>query len=132
MPNILVLGAYGQIARVAIGPFLDQTDAKLTLYLRNAGRLSQIGQTNRVRVLEGDVLDLNTLQAAMVGQDVVYANLAALRTAVGERLEVKREVGRGGMATVYLAQDLRHNRPVALKVLHPHLAQSLGPDRRRH
>jgi serine/threonine protein kinase/TolB-like protein/Tfp pilus assembly protein PilF len=42
---------------------------------------------------------------------------------------IERELGRGGMATVYLAQDLRHDRPVALKVLHPELAASLGPDR---
>jgi serine/threonine-protein kinase len=40
-----------------------------------------------------------------------------------------RELGRGGMATVYLAQDLRHDRPVALKVLRPELASSLGPER---
>jgi serine/threonine-protein kinase len=40
-----------------------------------------------------------------------------------------RELGRGGMATVYLAQDLRHDRPVALKVLHPDLARTLGPER---
>jgi serine/threonine-protein kinase len=37
--------------------------------------------------------------------------------------------GRGGMATVYLARDLRHDRPVALKVLHPELAATLGPER---
>jgi eukaryotic-like serine/threonine-protein kinase len=42
---------------------------------------------------------------------------------------VERELGRGGMATVYLARDLRHDRPVALKVLHPELAQTLGPER---
>jgi eukaryotic-like serine/threonine-protein kinase len=41
----------------------------------------------------------------------------------------ERELGRGGMATVFLAQDLKHDRPVALKVLHPELAASLGPDR---
>jgi serine/threonine protein kinase len=42
---------------------------------------------------------------------------------------LERELGRGGMATVFLAQDLKHDRPVALKVLHPELAASLGPDR---
>ncbi len=52
-----------------------------------------------------------------------------LREGLDGRYTVERELGRGGMATVYLAQDLRHDRPVALKVLHPHLAASLGPDR---
>ncbi|HUR94554.1 MAG TPA: protein kinase [Gemmatimonadales bacterium] len=42
---------------------------------------------------------------------------------------LERELGRGGMATVFLAQDVKHDRPVALKVLHPELAASLGPDR---
>ncbi len=42
---------------------------------------------------------------------------------------LERELGRGGMATVFLAQDLKHDRPVALKVLLPELAASLGPDR---
>jgi len=45
------------------------------------------------------------------------------------RYTLERELGRGGMATVFLAQDLRHDRPVALKVVHPELAASLGPDR---
>jgi serine/threonine protein kinase/Flp pilus assembly protein TadD len=52
-----------------------------------------------------------------------------LRSALADRYRVEREVGRGGMSTVFLAQDLRHDRPVALKVLHPQLAVSLGPDR---
>ena len=42
---------------------------------------------------------------------------------------IERELGRGGMATVFLARDLRHDRPVALKVLHPDLAHALGPER---
>ncbi len=52
-----------------------------------------------------------------------------LRAALVDRYAIEREVGRGGMATVYLAQDVRHHRPVAVKVLHPHLAVSLGSDR---
>jgi serine/threonine protein kinase len=42
---------------------------------------------------------------------------------------IERELGRGGMATVFLAQDLKHDRPVALKVLHPALAAGLGTER---
>jgi eukaryotic-like serine/threonine-protein kinase len=55
--------------------------------------------------------------------------VATLREALRERYAFERELGRGGMATVYLASDLRHDRPVALKVLHPELANTLGPDR---
>ncbi len=53
----------------------------------------------------------------------------ALAAALADRYAFERELGRGGMATVYLATDLRHDRPVALKVLHPQLAASLGPER---
>ena len=48
---------------------------------------------------------------------------------LADHYAIEREIGRGGMATVYLAEDRRHHRPVAVKVLHPHLAMSLGPDR---
>ncbi|MGI9077773.1 MAG: serine/threonine-protein kinase [Gemmatimonadaceae bacterium] len=50
-------------------------------------------------------------------------------TVVADRYSVERELGRGGMATVWLARDLRHERFVAIKVLHPELAGAIGVDR---
>jgi serine/threonine protein kinase/Tfp pilus assembly protein PilF len=52
-----------------------------------------------------------------------------LRESLADSYTIDRELGRGGMATVYLAQDCKHDRVVALKVLHPDLAASLGPER---
>src|SRR5512141_1296212 len=57
------------------------------------------------------------------------APIQRLRDALSQTYSVDRELGRGGMATVYLAQEVKHDRVVALKVLHPDLAASLGPDR---
>jgi eukaryotic-like serine/threonine-protein kinase len=54
---------------------------------------------------------------------------AQLQAGLGGSYTLERELGRGGMATVYLARDLRYDRPVALKVLHPELGQTLGPER---
>lgn len=55
--------------------------------------------------------------------------LDKLTTALEGKYKIVREIGRGGMATVYLAEDLRHGRDVAVKVLHPDLASALGTDR---
>ncbi len=52
-----------------------------------------------------------------------------LRTALKDRYSIERELGEGGMATVYLAQDLRHEREVALKLLKPDLAAVIGAER---
>jgi len=52
-----------------------------------------------------------------------------LTAALSDRYRIERELGQGGMATVYLAEDLRHRRKVAVKVLRPELAAALGPDR---
>ena len=52
-----------------------------------------------------------------------------LRDVLADRYAIERELGRGGMAIVYLAEDLRHQRKVALKVLRPELAASLGAER---
>ncbi|MGD8726573.1 MAG: protein kinase, partial [Gemmatimonadales bacterium] len=55
--------------------------------------------------------------------------LETLKAALADRYAIGQELGRGGMATVYLAEDLKHDRPVAVKVLRPELAASLGADR---
>jgi serine/threonine protein kinase len=55
--------------------------------------------------------------------------VAQLNAAVAGRHGIEKEIGQGGMATVYLARDLRHHRQVALKVLHPDPAAALGAER---
>src|SRR3954469_24224053 len=52
-----------------------------------------------------------------------------LNTALSDRYTLEREIGAGGMATVYLAHDLKHDRDVAIKVLHPDLGAALGGER---
>jgi serine/threonine-protein kinase len=54
---------------------------------------------------------------------------ARLTSALADRYRLEREVGQGGMATVYLAEDLKHGRKVAIKVLHPELSAVLGGER---
>ena len=55
--------------------------------------------------------------------------LTRLTTTLADRYRIERELGAGGMATVYLAHDLRHDRDVAIKVLHPDLGAALGGER---
>ena len=54
---------------------------------------------------------------------------AGLGAALADRYRIERELGAGGMATVYLAHDRKHDRDVAIKVLHEDLGATLGPDR---
>jgi eukaryotic-like serine/threonine-protein kinase len=55
--------------------------------------------------------------------------IARLAPALADRYRIEREIGAGGMATVYLADDLRHGRKVAIKLLHAELSAMLGPER---
>src|SRR5260370_39553923 len=70
------------------------------------------------------MLEVNPALAASVTD-----RLARLQAAVVGRYAIERELGRGGMATVYLATDLKHHRRVAIKALKPELAATLGPER---
>jgi serine/threonine-protein kinase len=57
------------------------------------------------------------------------SQLNRLTSALADRYAIERELGTGGMATVYLAEDLKHRRKVALKVLKPELAAVIGAER---
>src|SRR6476659_2347529 len=59
----------------------------------------------------------------------IPAPVESLRAALAGRYELQRELGAGGMATVYLAEDLKHDRKVAIKVLRPDLAAVIGAER---
>lgn len=61
----------------------------------------------------------------------VNDNVAALRRGLADRYSIDREIGRGGMAPVVVAQDIRHHRRVAIKVLHPEVAAAIVPERFR-
>lgn len=74
MTNVLILGAHGQIARLATNQLLQATDHHLRLFLRQPERLTITDQA-REEVVDGDVLDSAALTKAMAGIDVVYANL---------------------------------------------------------
>ncbi len=63
------------------------------------------------------------------GQDAVPDLLDRLKTALADRYAIQEELGAGGMATVYLAEDLKHHRKVAVKVLRPELAAIIGAER---
>jgi len=52
-----------------------------------------------------------------------------LKVSLADRYTIDRELGQGGMATVYLAHDIKHDRDVAIKVLHPDLGAALGAER---
>ena len=61
-----------------------------------------------------------------MGRERVSDLEAHLRSALQSSYRIERELGAGGMATVYLAEDVRHHRQVAIKVLHPELASHSG------
>jgi uncharacterized protein YbjT (DUF2867 family) len=75
MTRVLILGANGTLARNTARVLLDDPAVALTLYLRQAGRLKNTAR-DRVRIVDGDMLDETKLRHAMKDQDLVYANLA--------------------------------------------------------
>ena len=74
MKNVLILGAAGQIAQWAVRLLANRDDVQMTLFVRDAKKLSDLPRN--ARVIEGDAMDADALATAVQGQDVVYANLA--------------------------------------------------------
>ena len=64
-----------------------------------------------------------------MGDSLTPDALPRLTAALSDRYAIERELGQGGMATVYLAHDIKHDRDVAIKVLHPDLGAALGAER---
>ncbi|WP_461215955.1 NAD(P)H-binding protein [Lacticaseibacillus sp. GG6-2] len=75
MTNVLIIGANGRVARLVRQRLLAETNAQLTLYLRQAKRLGRIDPT-REAVVEADANDYQALYQAMACQDIVYVNLS--------------------------------------------------------
>ncbi|AMV68424.1 oxidoreductase (putative) [Pediococcus damnosus] len=92
MTRVLILGANGAIARLVREGLKTQTDIQLTLFLRNAKRITDIDPVKE-KVIDGDVLDQATLNAAIVGQDIIYVNLG----------------GKADQAAANIVTSMKHN-----------------------
>ncbi|MFY9154249.1 MAG: NAD(P)H-binding protein [Prolixibacteraceae bacterium] len=75
MKNVIILGSSGQIARQVTDILVKFNDINLTLFVRKRSRLSHKDLSN-YHIIEGDILDYETLKKAISGQDIVYINLA--------------------------------------------------------
>lgn len=75
MRNIIILGASGSLAKYVIMALKAEKDIHLTLFVRNKMRLGNV-DTSGCTLIEGDVLDYDSLKNALRGQDVVYGNLS--------------------------------------------------------
>lgn len=93
MSNVLIIGAGGGIAQLVVGMLARHDKLTLTLYLRNAKRL-RTPHRSGTRIIEGDALDYTSLKHAVVGQDIVYVNLAGdLETMLQNVVRAMKEEG---------------------------------------
>jgi uncharacterized protein YbjT (DUF2867 family) len=84
MTNVLILAAGGQVARHVIDRLSVNESIDLTLYLRNASRLKDL-EADRIKLIEGDILDTQKLQEATQGQDIIYVNINGQEGQIAKR-----------------------------------------------
>lgn len=104
MQNILILGANGRIARFAEQDLLAKTNYQLIYFLRNSSRLT-IQNPNREQVIEGDATKVSDLERALVGVDIVYANLAG-KDIVQQAQAIVQAMQKQGIRRIYWVSSL--------------------------
>jgi uncharacterized protein YbjT (DUF2867 family) len=93
MKNIIILGASGNIAKQVIDLLVKKGDINLTLFLRNKNRLNN-KDISKCHIIEGDVLNYDQLKQAIIGQDIVYVNLAGdLEAMANNIVKAMKETG---------------------------------------
>ena len=74
MKKVLIIGASGSLSKYVIEALEKQSDVQLTLFVRNKSKLE--GNAKNHHIIEGDAIHYDTVKKAVVGQDIVYVNLA--------------------------------------------------------
>src|SRR4051812_22700149 len=83
--NVLILGAGGQVATHVIKKLSGDSQIQLTLYLRNAERLKHL-QSDKVKLVEGDIMDTETQRSSMQAQDIIYVNINGREDELAEQI----------------------------------------------
>lgn len=91
--KVLILGAAGQIPSYLTPMLLEQTDAELTLFARDADRRITVSDSNREMLIDGDITDKDTLVEAMKGIDIVYVNPVAFPDMAQRIIDAMKRAG---------------------------------------
>lgn len=91
MKKVLIIGATGSLATVVTEELIKQADVEFTLFARNTNRLIS---TDNIRIIKGDAMNYNDVKHAVMGQDIVYVNLAGdLETMANNIVRAMQETG---------------------------------------
>ncbi|MFC6274046.1 NAD(P)H-binding protein [Levilactobacillus tangyuanensis] len=109
MTKVMILGAHGAMARLVTERLLAETDDTLTLFLRNASRLAEYADNDRVKVVDGDVHDTAAVATAMADADVIYSNLGGSDLDVQTQSVVDAMKQTGKQRLIYISSLGAHN-----------------------